>query len=179
MPLKKGKSKATISSNIKEFHTGATYAATKAKFGKAKADKQAVAVAMSTARKSGGKVLSGVTKARAVGIHLHRSEGEESGKGGKVMSGSMHGPRDSSVGHFNRVGGKIAKGGVDAAHRLAVGGKVKSKTANPVAAPYEDYNPAAGGKLMSEGEYGKDGGDNSRGFHHPAAHAKSLGKGRW
>jgi Family of unknown function (DUF6496) len=53
MPLKRGKGKKTISSNISEFHSGKTYAATKAKFGKAKADKQAVAVALSTARKSG------------------------------------------------------------------------------------------------------------------------------
>jgi hypothetical protein len=50
MPLKAGKSKKTISSNIGEFHTGKTYAKTKKKFGKAKADKQAVAVVMSKAR---------------------------------------------------------------------------------------------------------------------------------
>lgn len=56
MPLKKGKSKKTISSNISEFHGGETYAKTKAKFGKAKADKQAVAVALETARKSGAKI---------------------------------------------------------------------------------------------------------------------------
>lgn len=55
MPLKKGSSKKTISSNIKEFHTGKTYAKTAAKFGKKKADKQAVAVAMSEARRSKGK----------------------------------------------------------------------------------------------------------------------------
>ena len=53
MPLKSGKSKKVVSSNISEFHTGKTYAATKAKFGKKRADKQAVAVAMSKARKSG------------------------------------------------------------------------------------------------------------------------------
>ena len=52
MPLKRGKSKATISSNISEFHGGKTYERTKRKFGKARANKQAVAVAMSTARKS-------------------------------------------------------------------------------------------------------------------------------
>lgn len=51
-PLKAGKSKKTVSSNIKEFHTGKTYNKAKAKFGKKKADRQAVAVALSTARRS-------------------------------------------------------------------------------------------------------------------------------
>lgn len=55
MPLKKGKSRATISKNISELHGGKTYAKTKAKFGKAKANKQAVAIAMDKARKSGKK----------------------------------------------------------------------------------------------------------------------------
>ncbi|HEY6022013.1 MAG TPA: hypothetical protein VIY48_19750, partial [Candidatus Paceibacterota bacterium] len=61
MPLKPGSSKETISKNISEFHTGKTYAHTAAKFGKAKADKQAIAVALSTARKyraSGGSAMS-------------------------------------------------------------------------------------------------------------------------
>ncbi len=53
MPLKRGKSKATVSSNIRELHTGKTYAHTAKKFGKKKADKQAVAIALSTARKAG------------------------------------------------------------------------------------------------------------------------------
>lgn len=52
MPLAKGRSKKTVSKNISEFHKGGTYARTKKKFGKAKADKQAVAVAMATKRKS-------------------------------------------------------------------------------------------------------------------------------
>ena len=55
MPMTKGKSRKTISSNIKEFHGGKTFKATKAKFGKAKANKQAIAAALSTARRSGGR----------------------------------------------------------------------------------------------------------------------------
>jgi hypothetical protein len=56
MPLKKGTSKKTISKNIEEFHGGETYKRTKAKSGKKKADKQAVAVALSKARESGAKI---------------------------------------------------------------------------------------------------------------------------
>jgi hypothetical protein len=55
MPLKRGKSKATVSSNIREFSKGKTFAHTAAKFGKKDAQRQAVAVAMSQARKSGAK----------------------------------------------------------------------------------------------------------------------------
>ena len=51
MPLKRGSSRKTISSNIQELHTGKTYAKTRAKLGRAKADKQAVAIALSQARK--------------------------------------------------------------------------------------------------------------------------------
>lgn len=53
MPLKSGKSPKVVSSNIREFHKGKTYAHTAAKFGKARADKQAVAAAMSKKRSSG------------------------------------------------------------------------------------------------------------------------------
>lgn len=53
MPLKSGSSKKTVSSNIREFHTGKTYAHTKEKFGKKRADKQAVAVALENARRTG------------------------------------------------------------------------------------------------------------------------------
>lgn len=52
MPLKSGKSKKTISSNISELHKGRTYAKTAKKFGKAKANKQAIAIAFEKARKS-------------------------------------------------------------------------------------------------------------------------------
>lgn len=52
MPLAKGSSSKTISKNIAEFHTGKTYAHTAEKFGTERANKQAVAVALETARKS-------------------------------------------------------------------------------------------------------------------------------
>lgn len=52
MPLKKGKSRKVVSENIRELHSGQTYAHTKEKFGKAKANKQAIAIALSQARKS-------------------------------------------------------------------------------------------------------------------------------
>jgi aminoglycoside phosphotransferase family enzyme len=61
MPLQKGSSKKTIGKNISEFHKGDTYAATMKKFGKAKADKQSIAVAYSQARKSGAR---GIVKRR-------------------------------------------------------------------------------------------------------------------
>jgi len=56
MPLQKGKSKKTIGKNIAELHSGKTFAKTAAKFGKDKANKQAIAIALSEARKSGAKI---------------------------------------------------------------------------------------------------------------------------
>jgi len=58
MPLIKGKSKKTISENISELHKGKTFAKTAKKFGKKKADKQAIAIALEQARKSKGKRIS-------------------------------------------------------------------------------------------------------------------------
>ena len=55
MPLRKGSSKKTIAQNIREFHTGKTYAHTLAKFGKAKANQIAVAAALSAARRNKSK----------------------------------------------------------------------------------------------------------------------------
>lgn len=55
MPLKKGKGKKVVSENVSEFSKGATFKATKKKFGAAKARKQAVAVALSASRKKGGR----------------------------------------------------------------------------------------------------------------------------
>lgn len=55
MPLKHGKSEKVMSENIREFHTGETYQHTKEKFGKKKADKQAIAVAYAMAKRKGKK----------------------------------------------------------------------------------------------------------------------------
>ncbi len=65
MPLK-----GTVSERISEFHSGPTYARTKAKFGAARANKQAEAVAFSSARKSNGK---GTTMAKGMAGELGMS----------------------------------------------------------------------------------------------------------
>ncbi len=52
MPLKKGTSRRTVSRNIRELHSGKTYARTKSKYGKKKADAQAIAIALAEKRKS-------------------------------------------------------------------------------------------------------------------------------
>jgi hypothetical protein len=44
-----------VGANIREVHKGKTYAKTKAKFGKKKADKQAIAIGMSEAGVGRGK----------------------------------------------------------------------------------------------------------------------------
>jgi len=44
----------SVSEDIREFHHGETYARTKRKYGKRKADRQAVAAAMSNARRKHG-----------------------------------------------------------------------------------------------------------------------------
>lgn len=54
-PLRKGKSKATLAANISEFHKGKTFARTAKKYGKKRANKQAVAVAFAQRRRSGKK----------------------------------------------------------------------------------------------------------------------------
>lgn len=56
MPMKKGKSRETISENIREFHKSDRYKATKRKSGKKTADKQAVAAALEKARDSGARI---------------------------------------------------------------------------------------------------------------------------
>lgn len=55
MPLHRGTSKKTVSRNIREFHTGKTYARTKRRYGAKVANRQAVAAALSEKRRSGRK----------------------------------------------------------------------------------------------------------------------------
>jgi hypothetical protein len=57
MPLQKGSSEKVIGNNIRELHTGKTYAHTSSKFGKKDADRQAIAIAESQAR---GRAMGGV-----------------------------------------------------------------------------------------------------------------------
>lgn len=52
MPMKKGTSKATTEENFHEFGKGKTYARTKKRFGKRKADKQRIAVVLKNKRQS-------------------------------------------------------------------------------------------------------------------------------
>lgn len=52
MPLKSGKSQKTISKNIKELHSGKTYEHTKEKYGKKRADAQAIAIAIEKSKHS-------------------------------------------------------------------------------------------------------------------------------
>lgn len=57
MPLKSGSSDKTISDNISELHGGTVYEHTAAKYGKKRANKQAIAIALSKARE--GKAQGG------------------------------------------------------------------------------------------------------------------------
>lgn len=61
MPRRKGAK--NVGSNIREAHKGKTYARTKAKFGKKKANRQAVAIGMSEAG-VGRKKKAGTKKKR-------------------------------------------------------------------------------------------------------------------
>jgi hypothetical protein len=55
MPLKKG---APVGESIRELHTGKTYKHTSKKFGKKRAQKQAIAIALKNAREGRGKKRS-------------------------------------------------------------------------------------------------------------------------
>lgn len=64
MPVKAGKSKKTIGSNIEELKTGNTHARTQAKEGKEAADKQSIAIALDKARESGANIPRTQTRTR-------------------------------------------------------------------------------------------------------------------
>lgn len=72
MPLKSGSSQATVSHNIQELHSGGTYARTAKKFGKKKANKQAVAIALAKARESKARsaMKRGLISEKAAKRHL-------------------------------------------------------------------------------------------------------------
>jgi hypothetical protein len=72
MPLKKGSSRKTISTNIKEFKAGPRNKATARKSGKKAAQKQAEAVALKEARKSKKKPAAKAMKASAAASARNR-----------------------------------------------------------------------------------------------------------
>ena len=79
MPLASGSSSETVSHNIEELHTGKTYAHTAKKFGKKRANKQAVAIALSKAREGKKRakhaMKHGLISQRAAKRHLgHRDD---------------------------------------------------------------------------------------------------------
>jgi hypothetical protein len=98
MPLTSGKSREVVSQNIRELHTGKTFAHTEGKFGKDRANKQAVAIALSEARKSravGGGVANydaggGVDPVNAVIQALNA--GSSLGGGGIIGSSNPASP---------------------------------------------------------------------------------------
>lgn len=133
MPLTPGSSKKTIGKNIAEFHTGKTYARTAAKFGKKRADKQAIAVALSEARKSrkrakGGAIgiLPAILGGGPIGVaaSAHARPNRASGGGmdnigqraehiqeNQMTRQLMHGPILSNVpGRTDAHMGKVASG---------------------------------------------------------------------
>ncbi len=70
MPLKPGRSRAVVSQNISEFHGGKTYNHTQAKFGKKRADAQAVAAALSNARRHPSNGLVSKKAAKHIAQHM-------------------------------------------------------------------------------------------------------------
>ena len=58
MPLIQSDTEAATSQNIRELHGGKTYRKTKKKYGKKKAQKQAIAIALSNKRKAAQKKIA-------------------------------------------------------------------------------------------------------------------------
>jgi 1,2-phenylacetyl-CoA epoxidase catalytic subunit len=59
MPLKRGSSRKVVEANFDELRHGKTFARTAKKFGKRRAEKQMVAIALETARKTGRSMSDG------------------------------------------------------------------------------------------------------------------------
>lgn len=115
MPLSPGSSPAVVSKNIKEFHGGPTFQKTADKFGKDRANKQAVAVALHSADKSkdGDKGKPGEDHKKAVmamnHTHVHKLVMDaHAGKYGpqaqqvaqsatRPQQGAMQGPPDGDA----------------------------------------------------------------------------------
>jgi len=115
MPLKSGKSQKVISENIRELHHGPNFARTEEKHGEGTAHRQAIAIAMETARKSrakGGKVHVGPINGDAPGrVDVHKMQVED---GGYVISSDVI----SHLGQNNSAAGlKLAQ------HLFGEGGK--------------------------------------------------------
>jgi len=84
MPLKKGSSPETVGENIAELHTGKTFAHAAKKFGKKRAQKQSVAVALNQARKTRRKgtkrVHPAVRRAMSRGLISEKAAGKVFGE---------------------------------------------------------------------------------------------------
>src|SRR6185437_3282005 len=100
MPLK-----GTVSQKISEFHTGATYAHTRAKFGKARADRQAIAAAMSKRKDPPMK-----TNEMAGGRGMSPRKVMAQGSGGNFGAGSFDKMNDGTGMHPDHRAGTGEKG---------------------------------------------------------------------
>jgi len=115
MPLVKGKSKRVISENISELHSGATHARTAKKFGKKRADKQSVAIAMSEARKAGHNPPK---------PHHHKERAHEKG----AKAGHDH----ELIAHANhRLPAHMRGKGIISSKAMAIMGKKLAAEATP------------------------------------------------
>lgn len=105
MPLKEGSSQKVVSANISELHKGPRYAATRAKHGAEAANKQAIAIALKTARES-RRAMGGRIRLKVGGIHSN-VPGRTDKHPMRVQSGSYVLPADtvSHLGDGNTMAG--------------------------------------------------------------------------
>lgn len=152
MPLRSGNSAAIKSQNISEFHTGKTYAHTKAKFGKKRADAQAIAVALSTARKyrrraDGGSDDQGSGVVANGG--LDQGKPPVSGQSPPSVGGQSEGAHIDSglrqraistaldwLGQYGQHLGGANELGFDPSDKEAMAGFTKALSLNPVVGAY-------------------------------------------